>query len=176
MPFMSGSSDRPFSFLIAVAIGLTARYVTKLLNKSRNRAMYAKLETLPANEVTHTWLKTLATISIPFQFTLLIELIVSLIGLVVVDRTFPDFTGFYLILLLVGLILRAGLKWMNIVYLTNLSLEKKNEVAEYFNENMDSAVDRVLKDPSVEAYLSARPAFLRNQILKRMRNLKPIKN
>lgn len=176
MPFMSGSSDRPFSFLIAVAIGLTARYVTKLLNKSRNRAMYANFETLPANEVTHTWLKTLATISIPFQFTVLIELFVSLIGLVVVDRTFPDFTGFYLILLLVGLIIRAGLKWMNIVYLTNLSLEKKNEVAEYFNENMDSAVDRVLKDPGVEAYLSARPAFLRNQILKRMRNLKPIKN
>lgn len=174
MPFTGGSENRLTNYLIAIIIGLTARYVTKLLNKSRNKAMYENFEIQSAEEVTHSWLTSLARISLPFQLSLLIELLISMIGLVVIDQMFPDLDFLYLMVLAVVLTLRAGFKWMKIVYLTNLSPTKLNEVARYFNENKESAVEKALLDPEVEQFLISKP-LLKNYVIKRMRNLKPLR-
>lgn len=175
MPFELNSDNRPITFLVAVIIGLAARRLAKIQNKNRNKQLYENMETQPAGVVTQVWLKNLIRISIPFQYSLIFEIMLSMIGLVVLDRILPDLVFLYVILIGLAGMLRFSLHTRKIVYLTNLSPAKYAEVCDYYNTNLTELVDQCQKDPEISSYLDSRPAFLRKLIINKVRRLKPIK-
>ena len=162
------------NLLISVLIALAVREIIKRRNKSKNDAFYAELGKKDPSEVVHLWLKTMARHSIPFQFTVIIEIFVSLAILITLDYFYPNLTEFTIPLSALALFLRANKAWMKVIYLRNLSPEMKDRAVEYFNENSQHALDRALQDPEIKAFFKVLPEFVGTLISKRIRAMKLI--